>query len=141
MISLPKKRQNKAQSLVELAFGASIIVLACPFLIDLLVLVITADINNDIVAKAARVAANQTNVSSISAAVASVQTQSLPANNPIIKGLQLTASSPDSNNLITVTSKMTINLPFGIPGFGQSNLVLTAAASDPAANINPGSIP
>ncbi len=141
MISLQKKRQNKAQSLVELAFGASIIVLACPFLIDLLVLVITADINNDIVGKAARVAANQTNVSNISTAVASVQTNSLPPNNPIIKGLQLTASAPDSNNLITVTSKMTINLPFGIPGFTQNSLVLTAAASDPAANINPNANP
>ncbi len=118
------------QALVELAFGVSILLLVVPFLADFLVLIIAANINNNLVARAARVCANQTNSTNFPTVVSAIQTGF--QTNAILKSVVLTSTLPNSTTqMFTVTSKMTINLPFGVPGYGQNGIVLTAAASDP----------
>ncbi len=124
---LPKP---SGQALVELAVGMSVLLLVVPFLADFLVLIVAANINNNLVAKAARVCSNQAQSTNFATAVLDVQnTQFHP--NAILKSALITPPTLSSTQMLTVTSKMTINLPFGVPGFGQNGIVLTASATDP----------
>lgn len=135
------RRKNKAQSIVEVVIGVLILIPVGLVLLDLAALIVANSVNDELVKRAARAAANLGTRDDAQQAVDSIKEDFTKTNQGFVKSvdaLQIVNFDEKGTKGVTVHSDITVAVPVPVPftPLGR-DFKFQAEATEPIVGIDP----
>src|SRR5579875_555483 len=128
--------RRAGQSIIEAIVGLMVFVIIALAMLDVGALVMATTINNDMAARAARVAASQNTFANAKAAVQKLNFPTSPiitsVNQTLTQGQTNSGNAKQATSTNTVTSVVEVRLPVPVPFVPGTSKQLTTTATAPA---------